>query len=109
MFRDSPNAFKGGLSAGNYATITEASPATTTRDLADLVAKGALVRVGERRHARYHIEVLNGRYRQPNRFRPLPKTVKQSGQQMGAGRKTAFWDLAQLLSLVEKSRLVVVA
>ena len=57
MFREGPNAFKGGLSAGNYASITGASPATTTRDLADLVAQGALVRVGERRHARYHIAV----------------------------------------------------
>jgi Fic family protein len=43
------------LSAGNYATITGASPATTTRDLADLVEKGALRRTGERRHARYWV------------------------------------------------------
>ena len=57
MFREGPHAFQGGLSASNYASITGASPATTTRDLADLVAKGALVRVGERRHARYHIAV----------------------------------------------------
>jgi len=37
MFREGPEGFQGGLSAGNYATITGASPATTTRDLADLV------------------------------------------------------------------------
>jgi Fic family protein len=55
MLREGPEGFKGGLSAGNYATITGASPATTTRDLADLVAKGALIRAGERRHARYRI------------------------------------------------------
>ncbi len=53
MFREGPEGFQGGLSAGNYATITGASPATTTRDLADLTEKGALVRTGERRHARY--------------------------------------------------------
>ncbi len=57
MLREGPEGFKGGLSAGNYATITGASPATTTRDLADMVNKGALIRIGERRHARYHIAI----------------------------------------------------
>lgn len=55
MLREGPNGFKGGLSAGNYSTITGASPATATRDLADLIEKGALVRRGERRHARYYL------------------------------------------------------
>jgi Fic family protein len=57
MLREGPEGFKGGLSAGNYVSITGASRATTTRDLADMVAKGALVRVGELRHARYHIAI----------------------------------------------------
>ncbi len=57
MLREGPEGFKGGLSAGNYATITGASPATTTRDLADLVAQGVLMRTGERRHARYSVAV----------------------------------------------------
>ena len=57
MFREGPEGFKGGLSAGNYGTITGASPATVTRDLVDLTARGALVRDGERRHARYHLGV----------------------------------------------------
>jgi Fic family protein len=57
MFREGPDGFKGGLSAGKYCTITGASPATTTRDLADLVAKRALAREGERRYARYHLGV----------------------------------------------------
>jgi Fic family protein len=57
MLHEGPEGFKGGLSARNYATITAASPATTTRDLADLVAKGALVRAGERRHARYQLMI----------------------------------------------------
>ncbi len=57
ILREGPEGFKGGLSAGNYVTITGASPATATRDLADLVEKGALLRVGERRHARYHIAI----------------------------------------------------
>ena len=55
MLREGPEGFKGGLSAGNYARITGASPATTTRDLSDMVAKGALLRDGERRHARYYL------------------------------------------------------
>ena len=53
MLREGPEGFKGGLSAGKYAAITGASPATATRDLAELVEKGALDRAGERRHARY--------------------------------------------------------
>jgi Fic family protein len=57
MLREGPEGFKGGLSAGNYATITGASPATTTRDLADLVEKGALLREGQRRHARYRLSI----------------------------------------------------
>src|ERR1035437_8225646 len=57
MLRERPEGFKGGLSAGNYAAITGASAATATRDLADMVAKAALTRAGERRHARYFVEV----------------------------------------------------
>jgi len=57
MLREGPEGFKGGLSAGNYMTITKASPATATRDLADMVTKGALLRGGERRHARYSIAI----------------------------------------------------
>lgn len=55
MLREGPQGFKGGLSAGNYVTITGASTATATRDLADLVAHGVLIRAGERRHARYNL------------------------------------------------------
>jgi Fic family protein len=57
MFKEGPEGFESGLSAGNYSTITGASPATTTRDLADLTEKGALIREGERRHARYKLNV----------------------------------------------------
>ena len=57
MFREGPQGFKGGLSASNYSTITGAPSATTTRDLQDLTQKGALVRTGERRHARYALNL----------------------------------------------------
>ncbi len=57
MFQEGPEGFKGGMSAGKYSSITGASPATTTRDLADLTEKGGLVREGERRHARYKLAV----------------------------------------------------
>lgn len=53
MFREGVEGFKGGLSAENYIRITGASRATATRDLQDLVDKGALTRTGERRHTRY--------------------------------------------------------
>ena len=57
MFKEGPEGFKGGLSAGKYSTITGASPATATRDLVDLMEKGTLVRTGELRHARYTLSV----------------------------------------------------
>ena len=57
MFREGIDGFKGGLSAENYISITRASRATATRDLQDLVAKGALARTGERRHTRYHLDL----------------------------------------------------
>ena len=58
VLREGPDGFSGGLSAGNYIAITGASTATATRDLADMVAKGALVRTGERGHARYRADIL---------------------------------------------------
>ena len=57
MLDEGPAGFEGGLSAGNYVTIAKTSPATATRDLADLVEKGALRRSGERRHARYLLTI----------------------------------------------------
>lgn len=53
LTREGPNGFKGGLSAGKYCSLTGASPATARRDLAELVALGALLRTGERRGTRY--------------------------------------------------------
>jgi Fic family protein len=57
LFREGPEGFEGGLSAGKYSTITGASPATTTRDLADLVEEGALTRTGELKYARYALNL----------------------------------------------------
>ncbi|RZF63288.1 Fic family protein [Sphingomonas populi] len=57
MMAEGPDGFVGGLSAGNYRTITDATSATATRDLAELVILGALERVGERRYARYHLTI----------------------------------------------------
>ena len=53
LFREGPEGFIGGLSAGKYIAITGAPRATATRDLQDLVGKGALLRCGERKHTRY--------------------------------------------------------
>jgi Fic family protein len=72
MMREGPEGFKGGLNAGKYTSITGASPATTTRDLADLVEKGALKREGERRHAHYDLAFP---------LRPIaPVTLTEDGQ-----------------------------
>jgi Fic family protein len=58
MFREGLDGFQGGLSAENYIAITRTSRATATRDLQDLVAKGALTRTGELRHTRYHLNIV---------------------------------------------------
>lgn len=57
MFREGIDGFKGGLSAENYISITRTSRATTTRDLQDLVSKGALRKTGELRHTRYYLNL----------------------------------------------------
>jgi Fic family protein len=57
VLREGPQGFEGGLSASKYISITKASIPTATRDLADMVAKGALSRTGERRHTRYHANI----------------------------------------------------
>jgi Fic family protein len=55
MFAEGPNGFKGGLSAANYRTITDATSATATRDLAELVGLGALRKEGVLKHTRYYL------------------------------------------------------
>lgn len=57
MFREGIDGFRGGLSAENYLSISKTSRATATRDLQDLVAKGALARKGELRHTRYFLQL----------------------------------------------------
>ncbi|WP_095445150.1 Fic family protein [Ochrobactrum quorumnocens] len=53
LFEAGPDGFVGGLSADNYLAITKTSRATATRDLQDLVDKGALTRQGQLRFTRY--------------------------------------------------------
>jgi Fic family protein len=57
LFDAGTAGFKGGLSAENYISITKASRATTTRDLQDLVRKGALRKTGELKHTRYFLKL----------------------------------------------------
>ncbi|KXV21720.1 Fic family protein [Gluconobacter japonicus] len=61
MLAEGPDGFQGGLSAQNYRSITGATSATATRDLAELVTLGALNRTGENRYARYSL--LIGQHR----------------------------------------------
>jgi Fic family protein len=57
LFKEGTRGFIGGLSAENYITITKTSRATATRDLSDLVKKGALTKTGELKHTRYYINI----------------------------------------------------
>lgn len=57
MFREGLEGFKGGLSAENYISITGTSRATATRDLQGLVEMGALIKSGELKGTRYHLNI----------------------------------------------------
>jgi Fic family protein len=57
IFREGVDGFKSGLSAENYISITGGARATATRDLQDLVEKGALTRTGALKSTRYHLNV----------------------------------------------------
>jgi Fic family protein len=57
MLEEGPEGFKGGMSADKYIRLTEASRATATRDLQELVKKEALIRRGELRHTRYFLAI----------------------------------------------------
>lgn len=59
LCREGPEGFTGGLSAEKYINITGAPRATATRDLQDLVSKTALLRMGERKHTRYYLNLDN--------------------------------------------------
>lgn len=61
MFREGVKGFKGGLSAENYISITGTSRATATRDLRDLVAKGALLKTGTLKSTRYYLNIRSHR------------------------------------------------
>ena len=57
MFRAGLDGFAGGLSAKNYIRITGASRPTATRDLQDLVHKGALRQTGTLKSTRYYLNI----------------------------------------------------
>ncbi|MBS0290269.1 MAG: Fic family protein [Proteobacteria bacterium] len=57
LFREGPSGFKGGLSAEKYISITGTSRATATRDLQDLVEKKLLLKIGELKSTRYHLNI----------------------------------------------------
>ena len=55
MMEEGSGGFQGGMSAEKYIRLTKTTRATATRDLHDLVVRGALLRTGERKHTRYHL------------------------------------------------------
>jgi len=57
IFKEGVEGFKGGLSAENYISISGATRPTATRDLNDLVAKNALIKTGELKGSRYHLNL----------------------------------------------------
>lgn len=62
MLDSGQEGFQGGMSNKKYAHLTDTSPATAQRDLADMVAKGCLRLTGSGRSTRYEI-AYSGRTR----------------------------------------------
>ncbi len=60
VFREGPEGFEGGLSAENYIAIAKTSRATATRDLAELVQCGALIKTGQLKSTRYWLSLPPG-------------------------------------------------
>lgn len=56
IFKVGIKGFEGGLSAEKYISITGTSRATATRDLQDLVEKGAFSKAGTRKGTRYNLK-----------------------------------------------------
>jgi Fic family protein len=57
VFEEGLEGFKGGLSAANYKTISAASPATSTRDLQELLNIKALSKTGDLKGTRYFLNL----------------------------------------------------
>jgi len=58
MLKEGPEGFEGGMSAKKYIAITHTSKATATRDLQDMVAKGAFIPYGGGRNTRYQVTLI---------------------------------------------------
>jgi Fic family protein len=57
VLEEGPKGFEGGISAQKYIAITHTSKATATRDLQDLVEKGAIILLGGGRSTRYEVNL----------------------------------------------------
>ena len=57
MFKAGPAGFEGGMTARKYTNLTGASRATATRDLGDMVKKGALKAEGRGRSVSYVLQL----------------------------------------------------
>jgi Fic family protein len=57
MLEEGPEGFKGDMSAKKYIAITHTSKATATRDLQDMVEKGAVISSGGGRSIRYQVNL----------------------------------------------------
>jgi Fic family protein len=58
LFEAGPDGFEGGLSSANYQAISGTNRITASRDLHDLVEKGALTKTGEFKHTRYWLVII---------------------------------------------------
>ena len=57
IFKEGLKGFDGGFSVKNYIAVTKASRATATRDLKDLVDKGAFNKTGQLKSTRYELNL----------------------------------------------------
>ena len=57
VFDSGPSGFEGGLNAEKYISMTRTSRSTATRDLAELLALGVLIKTGTGKGTRYYLHL----------------------------------------------------
>ena len=101
MFEDGEEGVKTGLSASKWVRMAKVSKSTATRDLAELVAVGAVVSVNDGPQTRYQLNCVFSN----DAIEPLNEPLKERVVRLVATHPGT--QLAYLTSVVSQSRATV--